>query len=190
MPKKQKAIIFIVAGAALLCLVACGAVLLVMRNVGTAITNSAFKNPAEAAAAAQQIATLNPPAGYTPTEGMKILGMTMVIYKSNNSNVFIMLMELPTSNNLNNADITRMRETFNQQYGSRGYQMKVVDEKDITVRGQPGKVIISEGAANNVQVRQVIVYFKGNHGLAALFVTGPLSEWNTSAYDQMILSIR
>jgi hypothetical protein len=190
MTKNQKIMVFVGGGIALLCLVSCAVVLLFFRGVGSAITNSVFKSPEEVQAAAQEIARVDMPAGYSPSEGMQILGITMAIFKSSNSDVFIMMMEMPKSTNLNQTDIDQMQQAFDRQYSGRGYQMQVVDVKDITIRGKPGKVIISEGTANGSETRQVTVFFMGNHGLAALFITGPKNQWNTKAYDRMILSIR
>ncbi|RPJ50890.1 MAG: hypothetical protein EHM21_03990 [Chloroflexi bacterium] len=190
MTKNQKIFIFIGGGIGLLCLVSCAAVMLFFRNVGSAITNNAIKSPEEVQAAAQEVATIDMPFGYSATEGMNILGITMAIYKSSSSDVFIMLMQMPTSSDLNQSDIGQMQQAFDRQYSSRGYQMQVVDVKDVTIRGNPGKVIISEGSANGVENRQVTVFFEGNNGLAALFITGPINQWDTAAYDQMIQSIR
>jgi hypothetical protein len=190
MTKNQKILIFVGGGVGLLCLISCAVVLLFFRGVGNAITSSALKSPEEIQAAAEQVATLDMPAGYSATEGMRILGMTMAIYKSPSSDVFIMLMSMPTASGLNQSDIQQMQQTFNQQYSSRGYQMQVVDVRDVTIRGKPGKVIISEGTSNGQSIRQVVAFFTGNNGLAALFITGPKDQWDTAAYDQMILSIR
>ena len=141
-------------------------------------------------AAAQEIATVDMPPGYSASEGMKILGITMAIYKSSNSDIFIMMMQMPTSSDINQTDIQQMQQAFDRQYSSRGYQMQVVDMRDVTIRGNPGKVIISEGNTNGTDMRQVTAFFKGNNGLAALFITGPINQWDTAAYDQMIRSIR
>jgi hypothetical protein len=190
MTKNQKVFIFIGGGIALLCLISCAAVMLFFRGVGNAITNSALKSPEEVQAAAQEIATVDMPAGYTAKEGMNILGMTIAIYKSGSSDVFIMMMGMPAASDLSQTDMDQMQQSFDRQYASRGYQMQVVDVRDVTIRGNPGKVIISEGTGNESQIRQVTVFFKGNKGLSALFITGPIDQWDAVAYDLMIRSIR
>jgi hypothetical protein len=190
MTKNQKIFIIIGAGISLLCLVSCAVVLLFIRGLGSAIKDSTFNNPDEAQAAAQKIATVSMPAGYSATAGMNILGTTMVVYNSDSSDVFIMMMQMPASGDLSQTDIQQMQQTFEQQYASRGYQMQVVDVREIILRGDPAKVVISEGTSNGVEIRQVTVFFKGNKGLAALFITGPIDQWDTAAYDQMIHSIR
>jgi hypothetical protein len=190
MTKNQKILLIVAGIVGALCLVSCAVVMLLFRGVGNAITNSVLKSPAEVQAAADKIATVDMPAGYSASEGMQILGITMAIYKSDSSDVFIMLMEMPKASDLNETDIQQMQRTFNQQYSSRGYQMQVVDVRDVTIRGKPGKVIISEGTAKGAEIRQVIAFFMGNNGLAALFITGPKDQWETESYDQMIQSIR
>lgn len=188
MTNKQKIFIGIGAGLSVLCLVACGVILLAFRGVGNAITNSQFKTPQEAQAAAQDIAAIDMPAGYTASEGMKILGITMVIYKSS-SPVNILVMEMPTGD-LNDQNIQQMQRAYDQQSGGQS-GMRVVDTKTVTIRNKPARIVISEGTLNAAaQIRQVIVYFQGNHGLASLIISGPISQWDTNAYDAMIRSIR
>lgn len=189
MTKKQKIIIGVAAGLAVLCLAACGVTLLIFRAAGSAITNSQIKSPQEAQAAAESIAAFDMPQGYTASQGMKLLGMTVVMYQSS-SRVNIMVMEMPTGRELNDADIRQMQRAYDQQSGGRS-GMRVVDTKELTIRGKPARIIISEGPLKaGEQFRQVIVYFQGNHGLASMFITGPVSDWNAAAYDAMILSIR
>jgi hypothetical protein len=190
MTRNQKIFIGVGAGIVVLCLGACAVVLLFFRGLGNAITNSANKSPAEVQAAANNIAVFDLPAGYAAAEGMEILGITVAVFKSSSSDVFIMLMEMPTAADLSDANFSQMQLVFDRQFGSQGYQMHVVQTKDVTVRGKPGKIFISEGTANGKNIRQVTVFFHGNHGMAAFFITGPISQWDTAAYDQMIRSIR
>ncbi len=190
MTKNQKIIIFVVGGIVILCLASCVVGFLLFRGVGSAITNSVIKSTVEVQSQAQQIATIDMPAGYSASEGFNIFGVTMAIFKSSSSDVFIMLMQMPKTGDLTQADIDLMQQTFNRQYSSRGYQMHVVSTKDMTIRDKPAKMIVSEGTGSGKAIRQVVVFFTGNNGLAALFVTGPQDQWDAQAYDAMIRSIR
>jgi hypothetical protein len=187
-----KIIIIVVAVLAVLCLVACAVIAFFVRNVGQRVGQSVKSDPAAVNSATQQIASIDLPEGYTPTSSMNILGMTMVVYEGSNKNSALVLIQMPTTTELTEANIKQMEEQMQNQSGRRLQNYKVIKEYDATIRGKPGKVIIQEGESSDGgdTMRQMMVVFQGKSGLAMMMIIGPANQWDQSAYDAMVKSIK
>lgn len=193
MTRNTKIIIGIVIGLIVLCFIACVLIALGLGLVGRQVTRSVQLTPENAAQTAAEIADFTPPAGFQPTASVNILGIKMVTYETqgqaNNSALF--LMQLPTQGEISQAQIEQLQRRLEQQTGRNLSNLRTIDSRSATIRGQPGQVILQEGTStDNVTYRQLLVAFHGKGGTALIAVYGPANTWDQAAYDQMIQSIR
>ena len=85
----------------------------------------------------------------------------------------------------------RMRQSFEQQAGNRGFSMSLVKVEEKIIRGEETEVAIYEGTDQSGDVmRQLITTFPGKDGTAMLMVIGPAQTWDQDMVDEFIESIR
>ncbi len=193
MSKQTKIIIGVIAGILVLCLAICVVGALWFNIIGKRIASDAKPDPQKAVQTASEIADFTPPAGYQPSTGMKILGYTIVVYTSGESSStnMLMLMQIPGTADINDATIVQMQQAIETQSGRQMNNMKVVETRDLTIRGKPARVIVQEGsyAGNLATIRQMMVVFQGKGGVAMLMTTASADAWNQQEMDQMVESI-
>jgi hypothetical protein len=185
-----KIIIIIVAVLAVLCLISCAVGLLFFRGAGNILKSSVKTDEQHISSAVDKIATFDAPAGFSPASSMSLMGMTFVVYEGKDSNSAMILMQMPTGTELNDTNIKQMEEQMQRQSGRQMENFHVVKQYATTIRDQPAEVIISEGDSSGSSVRQMLVVFQGKSGLAMISIFGPTKQWNQSAYDKMIKSIK
>jgi len=191
MSRNTKIILIIVCSVLLVCLLACGAGYIFFRNVGQNVMESAADTPEEAAAMGREIAEFTLPRGYKAQSGINLMGIKMVFYgQSKDTDRMIMLLEMPVNEELNDSSFEQMRTQMEQQSGRRMENVKTIQDRALTIRGKPGRVVIQEGTAGETKMRQMMVAFQGKSGLALLMVTGASKGWDQSAYNKMIKSIK
>ncbi len=191
MSKNTKITLGVVAGLLVLCLGAClvGAVGLALfsRNVASGVKS----NPASAGTTASEIADFTPPAGFTPDTSLDMMGMKMVTYNGPGKDSVIILIQMPVKGNLSQSTMEQMQSAMEGRLGRRLGDVKTIEQRELTVRGQPANLILQEGTNSDGETyRQLLVAFQGKKGLAMLSVIGPAAAWDQAAYDQMIESIR
>jgi hypothetical protein len=177
-----------------LCLVACGVAFLVLRQVGTKVTDSIKTDPADTQAVSDKIAQFDMPPGYKAQMAMSIIVYDLVAIapsQTDSNGMFIMMMQFSSSANLDQAQMEeQMRQAFEQQGGQPGAQMKVVETREETIRGEQVTVTISEGGSQGATLRQWVTVFKGNGGPTVLMIQGATSDWNDELIVNFIHSIR
>ncbi len=193
MSRQTKIIIGIVAGVIVLCLAICVVGGFAATLLGRTVAQNVKADPAKAAQTASSIADITPPDNYQATTGFNMFGYTFVLYEENGqaSNNMV-LMQMPTSSEINEATIQQMQQAMERQAGRSMSNVHTVDSRSLTIRGKPAQEIIQEGtfANSSTAIRQMLVAFQGKGGVAMLMITGPADTWNQTAYDQMVSSIR
>lgn len=180
-----------IAAVGALCLCAGIAGFLVLRELGTRVTQSFKTDPTEVAKVSGKIAQFDLPAGYKPGVAMSLLNYDTVILapSSGQTDEMIMLMQM---NGVAAPDPAQMQRTLEQQSGQSGNNMKVVSAYVTAIRGQQTTVTVSEsdGGSQGYVIRQLMAIFKGNNGAAILLIQGNKNTWNQKLADQFIASIR
>ena len=179
-----------IAAVGALCLCAGLAGFLVVRELGTRVTQSFKTDPTEVAKVSGRIAQFDIPAGYKPGMAMSLLNYDTVILSPSNGQTdqMIMLMQM---NGVAAPDPAQMQRTLEQQSGQSGNNMKVVDSYVTTIRGKQTTVTVQESDARQGYVlRQLFAIFKGNSGAAILMIQGNKNTWDQKLADQFIASIR
>jgi hypothetical protein len=190
-PRTRNTIIVVLLVFVVICLGACAAFLLAGRSLGNLLGKSIVEDPGQVNAMAAEIAEFSLPGGFTPKAGINMLGFTMAMYATSDSQSMITLIQMPTSETITDEDIQKMRDQSERQAGRRLSNFRILSTKDATIRGKPAKIIIQEGTTDkNVTIRQELVAFSGKSGTAMLMVMAPVDQWNQAAYDKMVKSIK
>jgi len=191
---KNRNIWIAVAVVGVLCLVACGVAFLVFRQVGTKVTEAIKTDPADVSAVSDKIAQYDLPPGYEAQVSMSLFVYDMVMIgpsQAGSGSMTIMLMQFNSSAGLDQAQMEeQMRQAFEQQGGQPGMQMKVVETREETIRGEQVTVTISEGSSQGITIRQWVTVFKGNSGPTVLMIQGTTGDWDDELIADFIHSIR
>lgn len=184
--------------AILLCLCAVAIAVFVFARLGQQVKEGMKTDPEGAAQAAHAIADYELPAGYQEQFAMDFFTYTMVMIGPTSANTpgststagpMIMLAQFQMATNQQQMQ-EQMRRSFEQQSGRRGLQMKVVETKQMTIRGEDVDVTILEGTDDQGFIlRELITAFPGKDGTAFLMIIGPAQYWEEDKIDQFIESI-
>jgi hypothetical protein len=165
-------------------------------ELGQSVAQAVKTDPTAIAAVGQNIADFDIPEGYEMGGAMSIMGIDYVFIMpaspSPQEMMASLLTQFPASMATSQEQMEQqMKRAFQQQYYQEGVEMEVVETKTITIRGEDATQIISEGTGENgVTIRQLMLFFDGKGGLAALMVMGATSTWDQEAIDDFISSIR
>lgn len=155
---------------------------LVMRSVGTRMADSVKTDPAEVEQVGKRIADYTVPSGYTQTMAMSILGSDFVFIGPEDSGNGMLIMMMQFSSSMNSdpeAFQEQMQRSFEQQSGRRGLNMKVVETKTMSIRGQDVEVSILEGTdENGTSLRQLLTSFEGKSGTVMFMAQGLTEAWD------------
>jgi len=167
---------------------------LVMRSVGTRMADSVKADPAEVEQVGKRIADYTVPSGYTQTMAMSILGSDFVFIGPEDSGNGMLIMMMQFSSSMNSDPETfqeQMQRSFEQQSGRRGLNMKVVETKTMSIRGQDVEVSILEGTdENGTSLCQLLTSFEGKSGTVMFMAQGLTEAWDQDMLDDFLLSIQ
>jgi len=180
-------------GAALFCLCAVAVAFFMFYRVGQQVKEGVKTDPESASKAAHEIVDYDLPTGYQERMSMDILIYSFVMIGPESSNLdqpLIMLAQFQAGVDQKQME-QQLRQSFEQQSGSRGMNMKLVEVKKMTIRGEETEVAIYEGSdENGNSFRQLITAFPGKDGTAMLIIMGDAQGWDQSIIDDFIESIR
>ncbi len=196
MNRNTKIILGIVGGLVLVCI--CGAA--VALGGGLFAANKAIdfaaqnmtNDPQKIADLGDQIASFDAPEGFKGEFGMDLMGMTMVGYTGADQQSHIFMIQFPANTNLSVEEMERQlnQAMQSQQTGYGNQEMKVIENREVTVKGQKTTANIAEGSGNNGTFRQLSVAFNGNGGPALLVYNVPAATWDDTAVDDLLASIQ
>lgn len=184
-------------GALLFCLCAVALAVFLFGRVGQKFKEGMKTDPASAAKAAHEIADYELPPGYQEEVSMDFFFYTMVMIRdtstssSSLSKPMITLAQFQAGMDKEQME-QQFRQSAEQQAGQRGYTMRVVETKKMTIRGVETEVVIYEGTSENGKgsvMRQLITAFPGKNGTAMLMIVGSPRNWDQEEIDAFIESI-
>ena len=185
--------IWIGLGAAVLfCCCAVIAAYLIFRQVGQKVQEGMKTDPESASKAAHEIVDYTLPEGYQEQMSMNVMiySFVMIAPETISDGPFIMLAQFESGMDQDQME-QQLRQAIEQQAGQRGQDMKLVEVKKKTIRGEETEVAIFEGTdQNGNQLRQLTTAFPGKGGTAMLIIMGDTSSWDQNMVDDFIDSIR
>ncbi len=189
------ALVIVVILLGLCCIGGAGFYFITQRVVSQAFTD----DPAKSATLGHEIVDYTLPDGYRELGGMNALVFKMVFIgtASNTSDsMFIVLMQIPSGTNMDQAEMQRqMTQAMQQQGQGRAMQTHVVGTQTATIKGQPVTLTVSEGTVTEgndagATFRQVIGVFPGKDGTAMLMAMGKKDTWDQATLDGFLASIK
>ena len=184
----------IVGVVAFLCLAACGVGFLIFRQIGSQVAEGFKTDPAEVKAVSDKIANFDVPPGYSLQMSMSLFVYDMVAIAPDSpasSSMMIMLMQFNGGAGMSREEMQeQMRQAYQQQGGQPGMQMRVVETREETIRGEQVTVTVSEGSSEGFTYRQWMTVFTGNGGPTVLMIQGATADWDDEMIANFIHSIR
>ena len=196
MNKTVKIILFIVAGLIILCICGCVAGAFLMKNGGEAFMQYAVvDDPAQAAAAAEDMLDYQLPSGYQENIAINLLIMKAAIAVDADNMVshpMIMIAEMPSYAQVD-ADTFRnqMLSGFNSAQSGRFSNMALSQQYSMTINNTEVPIFIYQGMdEEGISVKQLVSgMFPGKNGQIMLMIIGPTATWNQSTIDGFLNSI-
>lgn len=180
--------------AALFCICAVAVAVFLFYRVGKQVRESVSTDNESASKAAHEIAEYDLPPGYREQMAMDIVFYSFVMIAPESSATLdqpvIMLAQFDSNIDQEQME-QQLRQSFEQQAGRRGTDMRLVEVRKMTIRGEETDVAIYEGTdENGVAIRQLISTFPGKGGTAMLMIMGYVEGWDEDMVDTFIESIR
>lgn len=144
----------------------------------------------EIRAVADAISAYSVPQGYAETFAADLMGYKLVNLQGPLPSCHIYLVQAPKDVDL---DVDGLRKQAQNLEGSKSQDrprdMRVVEQREVTVRGETVIMLVSEGRnSENLLYREVTVAFIGRGGLALLSMSAPVEQWDWEMVDQFIAS--
>ena len=196
---KNTKTILIVAGSLLLVCACCVGVFSVtglwstIRFANWAGSNMS-EDPEKVAEMASGIADFQVPEGFEKQYGMKLGGLSLVQYMTDNERTVIFVSQFPAGTSINIDEMMRQIQQ-NSRYENTswyGVTTALVEQKPVTIRGQETTMSISEGTNDQgAHYRMANAEFQGNgEGPAIVMIVGPADEWDVKTFEDFIASIQ
>jgi hypothetical protein len=191
--------ILIVAGSLLLVCVCCVGVFSVTGLWSTVqIANWAGSNtsedPQKIAEIASGIADFQVPQGFEKQYGLRLGGLSLAEYMTNDERTIIFVTQFPAGTSINVDEMMRQLERNSRRESRAWYGMttSIIEQKPVTIRGQETTMSISEGTnEQGVLYRMANAEFQGNgEGPAVVMIVGPADEWEIETFEDFIASIQ
>jgi len=180
-------------GAALFCLCAVAIAMFTFYKIGQKVSAGVNADPEAASQAAHEIVDYDLPPGYQEQMAMSIVFYSFVTiapetYRAGEP--IIMLAQFQADVNQQQME-QQMRQSMERQYNIRGVDMRLVESKDATIRGEETVINVYEGSDQSGNtMRQLITSFPGKDGVAILMIMGEASQWDKELVNEFVQSIR
>ena len=192
MSRSTRIILAVIAIALFLCCVAG----LVVALLGTRLIGRAvITDPDRVATISSQIASFDIPPGYKEMFASNVAGVKMVTLSPADPQagfMVIMLLQLPAPTGRNQKEMERqMERALVQQTGVGSADLEVTGQEQVTIKGETVALTVRDGTTQDGQaLHQVSGLFPGQGGPTLLVITGLTEDWDQSAVDRFIASIR
>jgi hypothetical protein len=134
------------------------------------------------------IADFDLPAGYTAEFSTSMWGYTVAAYRGPNGPSHLYLIQ--SEKESDGDELAKMLAQLVPGASSSDADMKVIENRPISLRGQETTLIVSEGLnSENIPYRQVTVAFEGKGGPALLMFSETVDAWDQAAVDEFLASI-
>ncbi len=192
MSRNGKIILGIVAVLVLMCICGVMSVFGLLAAVGNTIYQAVETSPAAISVSSGSIADFELPTGYKPEAAVNFGGFHFVSYTPGDGHSHIMFVQASPSVHVDTATLEQYAQ---QAEENRGYNARarnrVVEHKQVTIRGQAVTLVIGEGVNSAGQAyRTMSGTFQGRGGPAFVGVEQPVSRWNQAEVDAFLASIR
>jgi hypothetical protein len=149
-------------------------------------------NAEQAEQIAAGIAGFDLPNGYQSQYGLRVLGIELAAYASDNPRTHLFLAQAGPNSGIGVEEIENIVKQADEKLNQRSPEARVtaISKEDVTVRGKPAIRLVSEGTSSEgYAYRQITLFFEGKGGPAMASITAPAADWDESEYAGFIASI-
>lgn len=191
MNRTAKIILGIAGGLMALCLIALVAGFFLIRSAGLVLARNVQTGSEKASAIGSRIADYDLPAGFGSPYATQLAGFSLVQYNHTDGHSHVTFFQIPNGIQLDQAEIERqLRQNTPDKNQYRADRIKMVDQVQGTINGQPATLVISEGMNSDGQpFREVSGFFQGKGGQAMVIYEAPVSRWDQAEVDTFLASI-
>lgn len=161
--------------------------------LGNKMAQGIATQPATVEAMANEFIHYQLPPGYIEKAGMDLFVYKMIFIGSSDPSVdkpMIFLGHFTSSGVSPEQMSQQMSQSVQQQSGTSGLSMKVVETRQVTINGQAATLTVSEGADSaGVALRQWVTAFPGKTGTVILLIQGSPDGWDDAELNAFLASI-
>ena len=200
MSKNTKIVLGIVGGVTALCVCICVGGWIALKISGKVLQETIVQDtPEEAAATAKEIIDYKLPTGYQEQMAMNMGFIQMITIAdtqstdTENARPLIMIASMSSDIEADEEELRLQIQLSMQRSSNRqGYEMKLVEEQEVTISEQQVNLMIYEGVDEKGNpIKQIVSgLFDGKNSKVMLFIMGQESNWNQEEIDTFIASIK
>jgi len=152
---------------------------------------SPLKTQNEVHTIADQIAGYSIPDGYREQFAVEMSGYQMVGLQGPEASCHIYLLQAPKDISVDIEVLQTQADSLEKHHKEQEHRsMRLVETRDVTVRGETVSLLVSEGLNHDNQAyREVIAQFTGRNGPALVSISSPVDQWDWDMVDSFLTSI-
>lgn len=193
MSRNTKQLLMILGVAVVFCLVAVAAAIGSTSFLANRFKDNIVTDPEKIRQMAHGFVDYQLPPSYTEQLGMDLLVYKMVLINSREllDRKPMIFMAHFQADGLSAEQMTeQVRESVEQQSGSRGLTLEVVETRTVTINGHETSLAVSEGIDGSGDIhRQWVTTFPGKTGLVLLLIQGEVAGWDDAVFNEFLSSI-
>jgi hypothetical protein len=192
MSTNTKRLLLIIGIAAAFCLVAVGVAVGGLALLGNRFKNNFVTDPAKVQQMAHGFINYKLPPDYTEQMGMDFLVYKMILIGPPESanQPMIFLAQFQAANMSAEQMTQQMQQSVEQQSGTNGLKLKVVETRNVTINGKQTALTVSEGTnRTGSPYRQWITAFPAKSGMILVMIQGTVDGWDDAAMNSFLASI-
>ncbi len=141
-------------------------------------------------AVADQIASYTVPEGYREEFAVELMDYQLVSLIGPETSSHIYLIQAPEDVEVNIDQLQQQAAVMNADEDIDPGQMRVVETRQVEIRGQSVNLVIQEGLnSENKPYRSATAVFEGRNGPALVSISSCVSVWNPELLDAFLTSL-
>ncbi len=198
MSKNTKQILTILVVAIVFCIIGGAAALGGAGLIFDRFKDNVATDPEKVKQMAQGFIKYQLPPNYAEQVGMDFIVYKMILIGASDDDIGNKLAQQPIiflahfeAENLTPEQMTQqMQKSVEQQSGSTGLKLKVVENRKVTINGQEQPLTVSEGSdSKGNEFRQWVTAFPGKTGLVIILIQGQTENWDDAVFNEFLSSI-
>lgn len=193
MSRNTKQILTILAVAIVFCIIGGAAALGGAGLIFNRFKDNVATDPQKVQKMAQEFIKYELPPSYAEQVGMDFIVYKMILIGAtdNFSDQPMIFLAHFEAENLTAEEMTQqMQKSVEQQSGSSGLKLKVVENRKVTINGKEEALTVSEGSDSKGKAyRQWVTAFPGKTGLVIVMIQGQTENWDDAIFNEFLSSI-
>jgi hypothetical protein len=133
------------------------------------------------------------PPGYAEQTGMDFIIYKMILMGDSSdfsAKPIIFLAHFEAANMTAEQMTDQMQKSMEQQSGSSGLKLKVVETRKVTINGKETPLTVSEGSdSKGSAYRQWVTAFPGKTGFIIILIQGKADQWDDAVFNEFLSSV-